>query len=340
MFTPHVVKSPTSNDVALAAGVSRATVSFVLNDKQGARVSEDTKHRVRQAAHMLGYTPNAAARSLAVGETASGFLFPSPSQDFGDSVYNAFEQVLEETSDEGIDTVRVNDVDLSGAEIGTAWAKYRPESVLADSTRCDESATEVLRLSGVRALIVYGSQPVGYAPCLEIPQEPLGAMAVAHLIALGHRRISYLVPTRPESQEIGAGRLRGVEQVCATSGVSLRVVHSGIDNESLRDWAHSWRYDSGHSTGLVAVDGRHAVAAIRALADANVRVPDDVSVVSAEESLLTANYIPRVSSVALDSQILAHSLLGAFAKLRNGVRVDRVPTPQSKLIPRESTGPV
>ncbi len=46
MFTPQVVKAPTSADVALAAGVSRATVSFVLNDKPNSRVSDDTRHRV------------------------------------------------------------------------------------------------------------------------------------------------------------------------------------------------------------------------------------------------------------------------------------------------------
>ena len=86
MFTPHVVKAPTSADVALAAGVSRATVSFVLNDKPNSRVSDDTRHRVLEAARLLGYTPNTAARSLASGEAVSGLLFAASSHDSGASI--------------------------------------------------------------------------------------------------------------------------------------------------------------------------------------------------------------------------------------------------------------
>lgn len=340
MFTPHVVKSPTSNDVALAAGVSRATVSFVLNDKQGARVSEDTKRRVRQAAHMLGYTPNFAARTLAAGETASGFLFPSPAQDFGNGVGSAFAKVLSETSDEGIETVRLSDTEPAGSDVGASWAKYRPESILADATRCDADVTEILRLTGVRALIVYSSHAVEYAPCLEVPQEPFGALAAQHLLALGHRRISYVSPTATDAHVIGAGRLRGVKQVCAGAGIALRTIPAARNSESLHDWAHSWRYDSDHSTGIVAVDAVHAAAVIRALTDANVRVPDDVSVVCAEGSHLADDYIPRISSVEFDAQILANSLLSAFATLRSGTRIDRVSMPTLTLFPRESTGPV
>lgn len=61
--------SLTSADVARLAGVSRATVSFVLNDTQGHRVSEATRARVLDAAKQLGYVPHAAARSLRAGRS-------------------------------------------------------------------------------------------------------------------------------------------------------------------------------------------------------------------------------------------------------------------------------
>ncbi|WP_407840972.1 LacI family DNA-binding transcriptional regulator [Streptomyces sp. DSM 116496] len=56
-----VPASPTSADVARLAGVSRATVSFVLNDTQGHRVGEAARARVLDAARQLGYVPHAAA---------------------------------------------------------------------------------------------------------------------------------------------------------------------------------------------------------------------------------------------------------------------------------------
>ena len=55
----------TSRDVAAQAGVSRTTVSLVLNDVPGANISQATRHRVLQVARELGYVPDAAARSLA-----------------------------------------------------------------------------------------------------------------------------------------------------------------------------------------------------------------------------------------------------------------------------------
>src|SRR6185312_2478085 len=133
MFTPQVVKAPTSTDVALAAGVSRATVSFVLNDKPNSRVSDDTRHRVLEAARLLGYSPNSAARSLASGELASGFLIPQPARDYGAGVERAFERVLTETADDGTDAVWYRDREQAGAEAAQVWAKYRPEAVLAEA---------------------------------------------------------------------------------------------------------------------------------------------------------------------------------------------------------------
>jgi LacI family transcriptional regulator len=59
----------TSHEVAERAGVSRTTVSFVLNEVEGAQISEETRRRVFQAARELGYVPDAAARSLASGQT-------------------------------------------------------------------------------------------------------------------------------------------------------------------------------------------------------------------------------------------------------------------------------
>src|SRR5215469_176197 len=59
----------TSSDIARATGVSRTTVSFVLNDRQGTNISAKTKARVLEAAQSLGYVPNSAARTLVSGRT-------------------------------------------------------------------------------------------------------------------------------------------------------------------------------------------------------------------------------------------------------------------------------
>src|SRR6476659_565791 len=62
-------KRPTSADVATEAGVSRTTVSFVLNGRTDVKIPDDTRRRVMQAAERLGYVPHAPARQLAGGRS-------------------------------------------------------------------------------------------------------------------------------------------------------------------------------------------------------------------------------------------------------------------------------
>lgn len=338
MFTPQVVKAPTSSDVALAAGVSRATVSFVLNNKPNSRVSDDTRHRVLEAARLLGYTPNTAARSLASGEAVAGFLLAASRSDYGATVARTLDALLARTIDDGTDALSHADTEQSGTEAALLWTKLRPEAVLAESSRCDASATELLRLAGVRALIVHGTTAVDYAPSLVIPQRPFGRIAAEHLIALGHQRIVFVSPTHPAATDTARERLAGVRSaVTDVPGVTLTETRGGPFSESLRDWAHAWRYDPQAPTAVVAYDDRLAMAAIRALADAGVQVPKDVSVIGADDHPAAADFIPRLTTVSFPAAILADRAVDAYARMRNGERVERVDAPPATLVPREST---
>jgi len=73
-------RHPTSFDVARKAGVSRSTVSLVLNDVQSVAISADTRRRVRTVAHELKYVPHAAGKALATQKTKNIGFFYSESQ--------------------------------------------------------------------------------------------------------------------------------------------------------------------------------------------------------------------------------------------------------------------
>ncbi|MGO4275713.1 substrate-binding domain-containing protein, partial [Paenibacillus sp. TAF58] len=247
-----------------------------------------------------------------------------------------------ETADDGTDAVWYRDREQAGAEAAQVWAKYRPEAVLAEAERCDETATEVLRLAGVRALVVYGSASVDYAPSLAVPQEPFGRLAAEHLLGLGHRRLAFLLPTAEKALVTARERLRGAADAVSgagAGGATLSVVSAGATAASLRDWAHGWRFDPAPPTGIIASDDRLAMAAIRALADAGVRVPEDASVIGADDHPAAAEFIPRLTTVAFSSDALAESVLDAFSRMRAGNRVDRVRSPELAVIRRESTAP-
>ncbi|HWV22934.1 MAG TPA: LacI family DNA-binding transcriptional regulator, partial [Thermomicrobiales bacterium] len=104
----------TSQEVARRAGVSRTTVSFVLNGVQTGKVSDETRARVRRAARELGYVPDAAARTLVSGKTGTVGLVVSRADHIGVDAFipqtiqslaqtcNGFGyRLLIETSDEG-----------------------------------------------------------------------------------------------------------------------------------------------------------------------------------------------------------------------------------------------
>ncbi|WP_349866063.1 LacI family DNA-binding transcriptional regulator [Leifsonia sp. WHRI 6310E] len=335
MFTPQVVKAPTSADVALAAGVSRATVSFVLNDKPNSRVSDDTRHRVLEAARLLGYTPNTAARSLASGEAVAGLVVAASAADHGATVERTLQALLARTVDDGTDALRHADVSASGAEAAQLWAKLRPEAVLAEAARCDAVATEVLRLAGVRALIVHGEAPVSYAPTLVIPQRPFGKAAAEHLIALGHRRLVFLMPTAAST--MADERLAGAREAADAAGATLAITHAASSAATVRDWARGLRYDQQAPTGVVAAHDGLAIATIRALTDVGLRVPDDLSVIGADDHAASADFIPRLTTVAFDADELAADLVEAYATMRSGGRVERVDAPPVRVSVREST---
>jgi DNA-binding LacI/PurR family transcriptional regulator len=335
MFTPQLVKPPTSQDVAAAAGVSRATVSFVLNDKPNARIPEETRRRVLDAAQRLGYTPNAAARSL-VTSAVSGWLVVPPAVRPGWPAYDVLSRVADLVAEEGVDVLADVVRGTTGAEAARTWARYRPECVLAAADRCDEEATEALRYAGVRALLVYGDEPCDYAPCLVLPEAEYGRRAASHLCRLGHRRIDHVVPAGPEQDDAVRERAQSARTVAEEAEARIRVVHTSASSASLRDWAHGLRYEPDPPTAVIAHDDRFAMAAIRALADAGLRCPQDVSVIGADDHISGAEFLPRLTTVAFDSEELASAIVEAFTTMLAGKRVEQVDTPRLHILERES----
>ncbi|ERK71498.1 hypothetical protein N136_02149, partial [Leifsonia aquatica ATCC 14665] len=108
---------------------------------------------------------------------------------------------------------------------------------------------------------------------------------------------------------------------------------------TLRDWTRGLRYDEQAPTGVVAAHDGLAIAAMRALTDAGLRVPDDLSVIGADDHAASADFIPRLSTVAFDADELAADLVEAYATMRSGGRVERVDAPPVRVRARESTAP-
>ncbi|MGW5386323.1 LacI family DNA-binding transcriptional regulator [Nocardia sp. NPDC003963] len=336
MFTPRPHKPATSTDVAHLAGVSRATVSYVLNDKPDARIPEETRQRVHAAAVQLGYTPDSRAQRLRSGGV-EGLLIPAPILGFGGAMDRAFAMIAQDSPGAELPTIVHADHEIGGVDGARVWARYRPEAVFVESSRCDEDATEILRLAGVRALLLFGPEPVTYAPSLVIDQTSYGHLAVQHLVTRGHRRLVWLRPTESSIQTLVAHRLAAAEEAALRNRVVLDVVDMDADPLSLRDWAHGLRYRPDAPTAAIAYDDRFAFAAVRALVDAGLRVPDDIAVIGADDYATSAVFIPSITTISFDASDMANVILDGLERMRAGEVITVVPSPEPRVIRRESS---
>ena len=143
---------PTSADVARLAGVSRATVSYVLNNTSAVRISEPTRARVRAAAEELGYVPHAAARSLRAGHTRI-VLLPTAHIPVGPLYSRFFNELQWELRRLDYTVVQYGSLGLGADEAARAWAELRPVAVVSlGEIELTPQGVQLLKRSGARAV--------------------------------------------------------------------------------------------------------------------------------------------------------------------------------------------
>ncbi|MFE1906063.1 LacI family DNA-binding transcriptional regulator [Streptomyces gardneri] len=291
---------PTSADVARLAGVSRATVSYVLNNTSAVRISEPTRRRVREAAEELGYVPHAAARSLRAGHSRM-VLLPSAHIPVGPLYSQFFNDLQWELRRLDYTVVQYGSVGLKPDEAARAWAELRPVAVVSlGEVELTEQAVELLKRSGARAVITLGTQQVPGTHSLTMDQGRIGEVATAHLIESGRRRIGVVVPEEPGLGMFSRPRLEGARRAAESAGTGATVVPLPLryDEESADELAGRWR-----ELGLDAVfayNDEYAMLLMRALQDAGISVPEETAVVGADDLLLGRLLRPRLSTVHID----------------------------------------
>ncbi|MFJ8885829.1 LacI family DNA-binding transcriptional regulator [Streptomyces sp. NPDC102402] len=297
---PAGISVPTSADVARFAGVSRATVSYVLNNNTSVRISEPTRRLVREAAAHLGYVPHAAARSLRAGHTRT-VLLPA-AQSPADPLHQRFLAGLE-SGLRSLDytVVQFGSAGLDADEAARAWAELRPVAVVAPGgMSLTPYGIAVLTRSGAKAVITLGPQPVDGAHALVVDQREVGRCAVRHLLSCGRRAIGVVMPQEPGLGLFAGHRLEGAVRAAEESDAGARVQPLPLRYEEApaADLAARWR-----TLGLDAVfayDDAYAMLLMRALQDADVDVPGETAVIGAGDLMLGRLLRPRLSSIAME----------------------------------------
>ncbi|MFE3287679.1 LacI family DNA-binding transcriptional regulator, partial [Streptomyces sp. NPDC059233] len=282
----QVPASITSADVARLAGVSRATVSFVLNDTQGHRVSANTRARVLDAAKQLGYVPHAAARSLRAGRS-NLVLMPSSISAIGRLVSDWVDELHSELDRHGYTAVLHAGRFADPLDAARAWAELRPAAVVAlDGDRFTPQAAELLARAGVRGLLAFAARPVEGVHTIGLEGADIGATAAEHLIARGRTRIGVVMPMERGLGTLAQPRLAGAESVAARHMATVTPVELAYTTDSATALARRWR-----SLGLDAVfayNDEYATLLMHALRAEGIAVPEDVAVVGSDDLVLSS----------------------------------------------------
>ncbi|MEU9355358.1 LacI family DNA-binding transcriptional regulator [Streptomyces griseoloalbus] len=294
---------PTLEAVAARAGVSRATVSRVVNGSDGVR--EPLAERVRQAVEELGYVPNQAARSLVTKRhDAIAVIVAEPeTRVFADPF---FARQMRGISKEL--TARDNQLVLLLTEdrddhvrVGRYLAGGHVDGALVFSLHIDDPLPELIQRAGLPT--VFGGRPDwsgGRGGVVYVDSDNRGGArdAVRHLLGLGRSRIAHI--TGALDQTSAVDRLDGFRDVMVDA--DPRLVVEGDFTPAGGEWAMRELLDRCPDLDAVfAANDLTAAGALRTLREYGRRVPDDVAVVGFDDMLPIAEQTePPLTTVRQD----------------------------------------
>lgn len=342
----------TSYDVAARAGVSQATVSAVLNGRQGAiRVSEATRQRVLAAAAALHYSPNSLARAFR--QQRSGIIGFVPRLEYGPSgepslpvMYLLGHHIARvaithryhvlEASAESKDM-------RSGEGLVEFMLNRRVDGVIFDRPH---SADEVRHFVDRGVPVVQLVRPQGAVPTATVTVDAAPGIdaAVDHLVEQGHRRIALLGHHSPHpairsrldafNAALARHRLAPPDGYLQLRGIS------SIEQGAIATW--QLLALAARPTAIVADTEGLALGALRALYRARVRVPEELSLIGYDDTFAVHLYPPLTSIAQPFEEIAERAVALVLEQLRRTDATAAEPAHvvlPTQLIIRESTHP-
>jgi len=284
-------------DVAKLAGVSHQTVSRVINGHSSLR--PETRERVEEAIRQLGYRPNTAARALVTRRSATIGVIGSKGGFWGPSTVHRTVQAAGREA--GYFVSSANLPGLTRDELLDAINHLRNQSVegIVLIAATDE-ALDVARAQeslGLPVVVVEGDEAKTHWT-VGVDQVTGAELGTHHLVELGHTEIIHVAG--PQSWTEARARLAGYQQAMYASGLRPSPHVDG-------DWTARCGFEVGQElarrgevTAVFCANDHMALGMLRALSEAGIRVPDDISVVGFDDIPESQYLIPPLTTVRQD----------------------------------------
>ncbi|MDG4761772.1 LacI family DNA-binding transcriptional regulator [Micromonospora sp. WMMD710] len=334
MTTAH---RPTLEAVAARAGVSRATVSRVVNGST--TVAEPIREAVNRAVAELGYVPNLAARSLVTQRTDSiALVMPeAATRVFSDD--QVFPGIIRGVSQE----LEAADKQLVLMLAGSPAGHHRVEryttgrhvdGVLFASLHGADPLPGTLARLGIP--VVVSGRPLGDVPVPYVDVDHVGGVtaAVRHLIDSGRRRIATIAG--PQDMVAGIERLTGYRTAMAAAGLPELIAVGDFTRESGGAAMRRLLAEHPDLDGVFAASDLMAHAALRTLREAGRRVPEDVAVVGFDDIETAAYTEPPLTTVRQPIVELGRRMTRQLLRLAAGETIEPAVMLPTELIIRAS----
>ncbi|HET6738545.1 MAG TPA: LacI family DNA-binding transcriptional regulator [Kribbella sp.] len=290
--------SPTLEQVAALAGVSRATVSRVVNGSP--KVLPDTVAAVELAIRELGYVPNRAARALVTRRTDSiAIVVPEPdSRVFSDPFFagmlSGVSRMLAPTSSQLVLLIEPAEADdqrllryLRGGHVDGA--------IIISHHGRDNILQELAQLP---LPIVFSARPLGVdVPVASVDVDNVAGArtGVQHLLSIGRKKVATVAG--PLDMTAGIDRLTGYQEVMKEAGLPAMIAYGDFTADGGEQATLRLLDDHPDLDGLFVASDLMATAALRVLSQRGRRVPADVAVVGFDDSVLATTTTPKLTTV-------------------------------------------
>jgi LacI family transcriptional regulator len=339
------MKRPTQVDVARLAGVSRATVSYVLNGHTEGRVpiSDETQQRVLDVIKELGYEPDARAQALRSGSTNTvALIIP----DLRNPHFCEYATGVEDAAREAGYHLLLSSTTLDDeyeVEIFKDLARRRFDGLIITGSSILKSAEAQTILARIRKRglpLVEMNEFYGVDSASSDYREATKEV-VSYLLSLGHRHIGFVYGVA--DHELALDRLEPFQESLNNAGIAVEpdlIVECGPTIEDGYQAALTLLKLLHRPTAIIAVNDLLAISTIRAAGDLGLCVPDNLSVVGFD-NIPMANYLmPRLTTVTKDAYTAGRNAFEMLqARMQNPDLPRQVIHIPAKLIVRESTAP-
>ncbi len=337
-------KRATAKDVADAAGVSRTTVSFVLNNTEGMRISEDTRRKVLQAAETLNYHPDASARSMVKGKTLIlGLVIrQEPDKAYADLLLPEVMRGISEVAGEHAYHLIFKPVPPEDEKnsLSTLFLEHQVDGLIVSGPLSNDQ--EIVDLFNANApIILQGRIDYPNIPSVDINNRKAAEKAVNHLISLGHQRIAF-ISNASLKYSSSKDRLTGYRRALEAAGLvydEALVFYGDRTPDSGYQAMQNILRSSVKPSAIFIASDTVALGSLNALYQNNIRVPEDIAIMGFDDIPLSKHLAPPLSTIHIPAYDLGWNAAHLLIKwLENKEIPERDCILDTELIVRESCG--